>query len=132
MTRQANGSFTIDSWDEEPYAETDGGGKLTRASVMQSFAGDIEGDGRADWLMCYRADQTADFVGLQRVVGSVGDRTGSLVLESTGRFDGKEAKGPLTIVTGSGTGELEGIAGEGELLAPLGGEPSVSLSYRFD
>ena len=132
MTTQAHGTFTIESWDEDPYAETDGGGKLTRASVKQSFAGDIEGDGQAEWLMCYRPDETADFVGLQRLVGSVGDRSGSLVLESTGTFDGREAKGPLTVVTGSGTGELAGIAGEGELVAPMGGEPSVSLSYRFD
>ena len=131
MTR-ARGSFTIDSWDEEPYAETDGGGKLTRASVKQSFAGDIEGEGETEWLMCYRPDQTADFVGLGRVVGSVGDRSGSLVLESTGTFDGKEAKGPLAIVPGSGTGDLKGIAGEGELVAPMGGEPRVSLTYHFD
>jgi Protein of unknown function (DUF3224) len=132
MSTQAQGSFKIESWDEQPYVETEGGGKLTRASVRQSFDGDIEGDGQADWLMCYRPDQTADFVGFARVVGRVGDRSGSLVLESSGSFDGQEAKGPLTIVAGSGTGDLEGIAGEGELVAPLGGEPSVSLNYRFD
>ena len=132
MSTEAKGSFKIESWDEQPYAETEGGGKLTRATVKQSFDGDIEGEGQTEWLMCYRPDQTADFVGLQRVVGKVGERSGSLVLESTGSFDGKEAKGPLTIIAGSGTGDLEGIAGEGEMRAPLGGEPQVSLSYRFD
>jgi hypothetical protein len=53
------------------------------------------------------------------------------VLQSTGSFDGSEAKGPLTIVAGSGTGDLKGIAGDGELRAPLGGTPSVELRYRF-
>lgn len=76
--------------------------------------------------------ETADFVGLQRVVGRVGERSGSLVLESVGTFDGKEANGPLTIIAGSGTGELKGIAGDGQLRAPIGGEPSVPLNYRFD
>ena len=132
MSTKAQSTFKIESWDEQPYVETDGGRKLTRASVKQAFDGDIAGEGRAEWLMCYRPDETADFVGLQRVVGRVGDRSGSLVLESTGTFDGKEAKGPMTIVPGSGTGDLEGIVGKGEMVAPLGGEPIVALDYRFD
>ena len=132
MSIQATSSFKIEGWNEEPYVETEDGGKLTRASVKQTFDGDIKGEGEVEWLMCYRPDQTADFVGLQRIVVRVGERSGSVVLRSTGTFDGKEAKGPLTIVAGSGTGELKGITGDGELRAPLGGEPSVSLNYRFD
>lgn len=131
MSTQATSSFKIEGWDEQPYVETEDGGKLTRASVKQTFDGDIKGEGEVEWLMCYRPDQTADFVGLQRIVGRVGERSGSVVLQSTGAFDGKEAKGPLMIVPGSGTGELNGITGDGELRAPLGGEPSVSLNYRF-
>jgi hypothetical protein len=132
MSTSATSKFKIEGWDEQPYVETEDGGKLTRASVKQTFDGDIIGEGEVEWLMCYRPDQTADFVGLQRVIGRVGERSGSVVLESTGTFDGKEARGPLTIVAGSGTGELKGIAGDGELRAPLGGEPSVTLNYRFD
>ena len=132
MGSQATGTFKIDAWDEQPYAETDDGGKLTRASVKQTFGGDIEGEGAVEWLMCYRPDETADFVGLQRVVGRIGERSGSVVLESFGEFDGTEAKGPLTIVRGSGTGELAGIVGKGTLSAPMGGTPSVSLDYDFE
>ncbi|HEX5224169.1 MAG TPA: DUF3224 domain-containing protein [Solirubrobacteraceae bacterium] len=125
-------TFKIDSWDEQPYVENDDGSKLTRAHVEQTFEGDIAGQGEVEWLMCYRPDETADYVGLQRIVGRVGERSGSLVLISTGTFDGTEAKGPLTIVRGSGTGELEGIAGDGELRAPMGSQPSVELDYRFE
>jgi hypothetical protein len=132
MSTQATSSFNIEGWDEQPYVETEEGGKLTRASVKQTFDGEIKGKGEVEWLMCYRPDQTADFVGLQRIVGQVGERSGSVVLQSTGAFDGKEARGPLMIVAGSGTGQLKGIIGDGELRAPLGGEPSVSLNYRFD
>lgn len=132
MSTQATSKFRIEGWDEQPYVENEDGGKLTRATVKQTFAGDIDGEGQVEWLMCYRPDQTADFVGLQRVVGRIGGRSGSVVLETTGTFDGKEAKGPLRVVAGSGTGELKGIAGDGELRAPFGGEPSVSLNYRFD
>ena len=133
MSAHASANFKVESWNEETTVEGESGaGKLSSARVEQSLSGEIEGAGLAQWLMCYRADKTADFVGLQRVEGRIGERSGSVVLRSTGSFDGSEAKGPLTIVVGSGTGELEGIAGDGELRAPMGGEPSVSLSYSFD
>jgi hypothetical protein len=132
MTVEAISSFKIEGWNEQTYLETEGGGKLTRAEVKQTFGGDIDGDGEVVWLMCYRPDETADFVGLQHIVGEIEGRAGSVVLESTGAFDGEEAKGPLRVLAGSGTGELTGIAGDGELRAPLGGRPSVSLNYRFE
>jgi hypothetical protein len=127
VSTQAKGTFKIDSWDEQPYAD-----RLSRAQVKATYSGDIEGQGETEWLMCYREDKTADFVGFQRIVGRLGGRSGSFVFESTGAFDGKEATGPLAIVQGSGTGELEGIVGQGTLSAPLGGEPSVSLDYDFE
>jgi hypothetical protein len=127
VSTQAKGTFKIDSWDEQPYAD-----KLTRAQVKATYRGDIEGQGETEWLMCYREDKTAEFVGFQRITGRVGGRPGSFVIESTGAFDGQEAAGPLAIVQGSGTGELAGIVGTGTLRAPMGGEPSVSLDYDFE
>jgi hypothetical protein len=133
MSTRATGTFKIQGWDEKPYTEIEGGRKLTQASVKQAFAGDVEGEGTVEWLMCYRPDETADFVGLQRIVGKLGDRSGSFVLRQTeGTFDGKEAKGRLSVVPGSGTGELEGLRGTGEFSAPRGGEPSISLEYDFE
>jgi hypothetical protein len=128
---RATGTFKIKSWDESPYAEFDGGRKLTRASVEEAFSGDIEGDGAVEWLMCYRPDETADFVGLQRIVGKIGDRSGSFVLQMSGVFDGKVAKADWTVVAGSGTGELDELSGSGEFNAPMGGEPSVTLEYEL-
>jgi hypothetical protein len=133
MTARATGTFKIQGWDEEPYAEIEGGRKLTKASVKQAFAGDLEGEGSVEWLMCYRPDETAAFVGLQRIVGQIDGRSGSFVLLQTeGTFDGKEATGRLSVVPGAGTGELEGLRGRGEFSAPHGGEPSISLEYDFE
>ena len=130
MATRATATFKIQQWDEQPIAELDGGGKLTRASVKQALSGDIEGEGAVEWLMCYRADQTADFVGLQRVDGRIGDRSGSFVLAQTdGTFDGGEARGRLTVVPESATGDLQGLTGSGEFVAPRGGEATLSLEY---
>ena len=132
MAKRATGEFKVESWNEETYADLDGGRKLTRASVGQSFSGDIEGEGSVEWLMCYREDGTAHVVGLQRIIGSIGGRSGSVVLETTGAFDGQEAKGAWTVVPGSGTGDLSGLRGRGEAVAPLGSTASFTLDYEFE
>lgn len=130
MTK-ATGSFELASWDENPYEELEGGGKLTRASVGQKFAGDIEGEGAAEWLMAYRPDGTAHFVGLQRVRGTIGGRRGTFVLETVGEFDGQEATWTASIVSGAGTDELTGLTGNGKFAAPRGPKATFELDYQL-
>jgi hypothetical protein len=129
MSTHITGTFKYTSWDENAYEELSNGRRLTRASVAQALSGDIEGEGSAEWLMCYRPDKTATFVGLQRLTGRVGDRDGSFVVESHGTFDGELARGRWTIVPGSGTDELRDIQGEGSWQAPHGPEATFELDY---
>ena len=128
---ELSGKFAIASWTEETYDDrVDAGSpaKLTRASVGQTYSGDIEGTGSAEWLMSYGGDGTARFVGLQKIDGTVGGRTGSLVLDSIGVFDGSTASGELTVIAGSGAGQLAGVTGGGRFDAPMGGEPTWELT----
>jgi hypothetical protein len=71
MKKNANARFAIKSWDEKPYSESQDQPRLTRASVTKTYTGDIEGDGQVEYLMMYRADGSAAFVGLERVVGRI-------------------------------------------------------------
>jgi hypothetical protein len=123
----AAGSFQVASWEEHRYEELENGGGLARATVALAFSGAIEGEGAVQWLMAYRADGTAHFVGLARVRGTLDRRTGSFVLQNTGEFDGMVARGPWSVVEGSGTGELEGIRGAGGFEA--GQEATYNLDY---
>jgi len=132
MSNAARGTFAVKNWDEKPYEEIEGGGKLTRASVTQSFAGDLEGEGKVEYLMAHRADKTADFVGLLRAVGSLGGRAGSFVVEVIGTFDGKVAKGAWTVVKGSATGDLSGLRGKGGFEVPLGPNGTYTLDYELE
>jgi uncharacterized protein DUF3224 len=127
----ATGTFEITSWDEDTYHEVEGEVTLTRASGAQRFTGDIEGEGSVQWLMCYSADGAARFVGMQRIEGSIGERTGSFVVEAAGDHDGRQSKGAWTVIAGSGAGGLSGISGEGTFEAPGGPEASFSLQYEF-
>jgi hypothetical protein len=61
--------------------------------------------------MVYPGDGSAKFVGLERVVGRLGDRWGSFVLEHSGTFEGGVAEASWSVVPGSGTGEPRGLRG---------------------
>ena len=114
------GTFDVSSWEEDAYREAGGEPKLTHVLGSQAFSGDIAGDGTIAWLMCYRPDGSARFVGLQHISGTFGDRQGSIVIESVGDHDGKTSRGTWTVVDGSGTGDLDGVAGRGSFSAPGG------------
>lgn len=130
MTK-AGGSFDVTSWNEETYEELPDGGKLTRAIVEQTFSGDVEGKGAVQWLMSYRSDGTAHFLGLQRVRGTLGGRSGTFLVETSGEFDGAEAHGSWTVIAGSGTGDLQGLRGTGSFRAPHGSHASFELDVEL-
>jgi uncharacterized protein DUF3224 len=127
----ARGTFEIVNWDEKTYAGGDGSAKLTQASVAQRFAGDIQGEGSVEWLMCYREDGTADWLGLQRIAGTLQGRSGSFVVQTVGSFDGGAARGTWNIVNGSGSGGLVGLTGAGRMDAPTGATPTYELDFEF-
>jgi hypothetical protein len=124
------GSFQVLSWTEDPYEERDGR-RLARASVSQRFEGDIAGDGAAEWLMAYRADGGARFVGFQVVDGELAGRRGTLVLETAGEFDGRVARWDATVVPGLSTGELADVKGAGKFEAPHGSTASYELDVTL-
>ena len=129
MKTSANARFAIKSWDEKPYSEGQDLPKLTRASVMRTFTGDIEGEGQVEYLMMYRSDGSAGFVGLERVVGRIGGKTGTFVLQRIGVFEHGLAKESYSVIPGSATGELEGLRGDGSSAVGHGMEHPFSLTY---
>ena len=132
MKAHAKGTFELKAWDEKPFNEMNGMPKLTRASVIKSYQGEITGEGKLEYLMMYRDDDSATFVGLERVVGSVGARSGSFVFQHTGTFKGGVATVTLTVVSGSGTGDLNGLRGEGGFTVGHQGPYSITLDYDFE
>lgn len=128
----ANARFAITSWDEKPYSEGQGLPKMTRAAVTKTFTGDIEGEGHVEYLMMYRSDGSATFVGFERVVGSLAGRAGSFVLQRAGAFEDGVAKESYSVVFGSGTGELQGLRGEGTTAVGHGMEHPFTLNYELD
>lgn len=124
---QLTGTFDVMGWEEAPYDNAAGLPKLTHADVCQALHGDIEGEASVTYLMGYRDDGSASFVGMIRVVGSIGERAGSFVMQDVGTFQNSVAKGRWTIVPGLGTGALRDIRGNGHFAAA-----ETSATYLLD
>jgi len=131
MKQTANARFAIKSWEEKPWSEGQELPKLTRAVVAKTYTGDITGDGEVEYLMMYRSDGSATFLGVERVVGRLAGKAGSFVLQRTGVFEGGQAKESYSVVPGSATGELQGLVGEGRSALGHGMEHPFTLDYEL-
>ena len=127
----ATATFSLKNWDEKPYDQIDGGPKLTRASILYAFEGELAGEGRLEYLMTYLPDSSAQFVGYQRFVGRVGNREGSFVFQHAGRFADGVATDTWRVVDGSGTEALAGIRGQIEFAAAHQERYEVIFEYEL-
>ena len=131
MPQLTNCRFAIKTWDEKPYSEGPDQPKLTRASVTKTFTGDLSGEGHVEYLMMYASDGSATFVGLERITGELAGKAGSFVLQRTGVFENGVAKETYSVVSGSGTGALRGLRGQGTSAVGHGMEHPFAMSYEL-
>jgi hypothetical protein len=127
---KATGTFSIKSWDEKPFAERADAPKLTSAQVVNIYSGDLEAEGSILHVMFYASDTQATYLGYERVVGRLGDRSGSFVLHSTGTFEDGVATTTWSIVPDSATGDLKGLRGKGGYAA-RSGEARVDFELEY-
>lgn len=124
---QLEGKFRTLSWDEKQYDKADGQPKFTHARVVHELSGGIEGEASICYLMVYRPDESANFVGLVTVTGTIEGRDGSFVMQDVGTFENGVARGRWTILPGLASGGLRTIRGDGHFAAA-----SDSASYYLD
>jgi Protein of unknown function (DUF3224) len=125
----ASAPFTNDRYDEEPYGEA-GGGELSRVHISRRFSGDLEGSSTAEILIA-KAEGGGGYVGHDRISGTLGGKSGSFVFQHGGILSPEGVSNTGTIVPGTGTGELEGISGEGTMLADEEGNHTLTLEYAL-
>jgi hypothetical protein len=132
MKTGGNTSMSMKTWDEKTTEEIDGERKLTHTLATFAYEGDMEGEGRVEYLMSYHPNGDGNFVGLERFVGRVGARTGSFVIQHTGTFDHGSVHTRWQFLPGSGTGELQGLGGGGEIVLTGHGPYPLAFDYQFD
>ena len=115
MSRRATGAFEITAWEQAAYDEPAEGPKLARATVRKNFRGELAGESTAELLLCEDEAGGIAYTALERVVGRVGDRSGSFLLLNGAMRGGDMTRAHGRIVPDSGTGELRGLRGEVEI-----------------
>ncbi len=126
MSRHIEATFEVAGWDETPFDDSDETTKLTEALVAKKYGGDIKGTSTTKWLMAYAPDQTALYVGVERIKGTVGGRKGTLVVLHDGSYQDGVASADLRIA--SGTDELSNAGGTGKFRA----DPAGSITLDLD
>ena len=108
MTHHARGAFTV---DVHPLMPPPAEG-LGRFSIDKQIHGDLEATTKGEMFSAGDPKQgAAGYVAIEVVTGTLAGKHGSFVLQHSATMDRGGFKMSVTVVPGSGTGELKGIAG---------------------
>ena len=127
----AKAKITVRSSEVEPYDQT-ASPALVEVRLIETFAGDIEGESPVRALQVLRDDKSACLVSMQRFRGRLGGRHGTFVLQGSEIVENGKIKATWSVVPRSGTGALSGLRGEGGFDGEFGSGSDGTLDYWFE
>jgi hypothetical protein len=112
MSTHAKGTFEV-TVDRQPPYDINEGAALGRTSIRKVFRGDLQGESTVEMLSAgsLTVKGSAGYVAIERVVGTMGGRAGTFVLQHSGTMKRGETSLTVTVVPDTGTGALTGISG---------------------
>ncbi len=126
MSTVAKGTFTV-KLAPLPFEGQAEASKLARMSIHKQITGDLVAATVGQMLSAMTETKgSAGYVAIERVEGTLHRRKGSFVLQHTGTMNRGAPSLSVTVVPDSGTGELEGLAGEFKIIIAEG-----KHSYEF-
>ncbi|HLY13310.1 MAG TPA: DUF3224 domain-containing protein [Candidatus Limnocylindrales bacterium] len=137
-TTTATGTFSVDSWKDEPVADpdeswaTDPSRKVGWVQLAKTFHGDLEGHSTVDMLSVMAGGAPAGYVAIERVTGTLGGHIGSFILQHAATADGDDQRLRIEVVPRTGAGELAGLSGELEIIRADDGSHSYAFHYRLE
>ena len=129
MTRHATGTFDV-SITPVPSAEGAAPDVPGRMILSKTFHGGIDGGAEGEMLGLMGPDRSGAYVALERVRGTLDGRAGTFALVHRGIMDRGAQELLVTVVPGSGTGDLTGLTGVFHLTI-AGGEHRYDLEYNL-
>jgi len=109
---QAKGSFEI-TMQAPPAGEGVGRVAVGRMLLDKYYSGDLIGIGQGEMLSAGNpAAGSAGYVAIEHVTATLGALTGSFALQHAGTMHAGSSHLSISIVPGSGTGDLAGIEGK--------------------
>jgi hypothetical protein len=111
MTRHAAGPFDVKT-TPLPGDDATASTLIGRYALVKQFHGDLEATSKGEMLAAGDPSSgNAGYVAIEQVTGTLNGHAGSFALQHIGVMDQRNLKLSVTVVPGSGTGELTGIAG---------------------
>jgi hypothetical protein len=127
--QHATGTFEVSVTPADPEVVEAGLG-LSRYTLAKTFSGGMTGAGTGQMLAGGVSAGEGAYVALERFTGTVNGRQGAFLLAHRGDMNADGYTLSITVVPGSGTGELAGISGDFALTI-AGGEHRYDLSYSL-
>ena len=130
MPRTAQGSFEVKVAPLPPDDAT-AATSIARYSLDKVYRGDLEGASAGEMMGAGNvAAGIAGYVAVEEVTGILHGKTGSFALQHSSTMDGGKYEMNIRVVPGSGTGELEGIAGALTIIIAAGAH-AYTLEYTL-
>jgi hypothetical protein len=111
MQATATGTFDV-KMGPQAFENAPDGALLSRFTLDKTFQGDLTGTSQGQMLAAGTAvKDSAGYVAIEVVSGTLGGRTGTFALQHTGTMNRGAPSLSITVVPDSGTGGLAGISG---------------------
>src|SRR2546421_6452817 len=129
---RATSAFTVDAYEPatfDEHAEVPKGFQLSRTRIAKTFSGDLAGTSVTQAVMAVTQQGSAGYVAIELIVGSLQSRQGSFLLQHSATSTRGAQSGSYTVVPDSGTGQLAGLSGHGQIAIDADGGHTFTLDY---
>lgn len=130
-TMHASGPFDV-KVAPQPSDEKNTDPSMGRMSIDKHYHGDLEA--AATGLMLTGGDYktgSAGYVAMEKVSGTLQGRAGTFMLQHSATLTQGAQQLSITVVPGTGTGQLTGIAGKMQITMKEGGKHFYELEYTL-
>src|SRR5579862_8430508 len=104
---------------------------FSRMSLDKQFHGALEATSKGEMISAGDpAKGSGGYVALEQVTGTLNGKKGTFILQHSGVLAGGVPQLTVTVVPGSGTGELSGLAGQ-MTITIAGGKHSYDFEYTL-
>jgi hypothetical protein len=130
MTQHATGTFEVKVAPLDPAFKFEEN-PLTRFSLDKQFHGDLDATSKGEMLAAGNpAKGSGGYVAMERVAGTLQGRSGTFALQHIGTMANGEYHLDVSVVPGSGTGQLTGLSGTMKIIIE-GGKHSYDFAYTL-
>ena len=112
----ANGTFEVDLTPQEDAKFPAG-----RMLIKKAYSGEISGSGVGQMISKRTENGAAVYYAIEEFSGSVEGKNGGFTLVHKGHMSKESQSLEVTILAGSGSGELQGISGSMQILQDANG-----------